>query len=229
MPQTPDEALKNVQSQAKTAVQGVKDAVTLKPQRDSISDAVSNVATKVVNTGKNFVDKAKFYTSPNYNLGDKAPAPKNQPSYKNGTDRVPKTGPAKLHKGEAVLKKEDADKYREAKGKAMSKESAMKSVADELGGHQEAKPKKEIHEIRTRKGKSGGYIHEHHHTHPSHHPMEEHTSANQDAMMSHMMDHMGEANPGEAEADAGQSGVPAAAAQAAPGAPAPGATPPMAA
>lgn len=68
-------------------------------------------------------------------------------------------------------------------------------------------PEKEVHEIRTRKGKSGGYIHEHHHTHPSHHKPEEHVSANQDAMVQHMMQNMGTPNPGEAEADAGQSGV----------------------
>lgn len=35
-----------------------------------------------------------------------------KPSYKNGTDYVPKTGEAILHKGEAVLNKEDADKHR---------------------------------------------------------------------------------------------------------------------
>src|ERR1017187_6634824 len=64
------------------------------------------------------------------------PAPK-QPvksagpkSYKEGTDFVPKTGKAKLHKGEAVLKKEDADQYRAAKGATMA-HSGMSSVADE--------------------------------------------------------------------------------------------------
>ena len=80
-------------------------------------------------------------------------------------------------------------------------------------------PKKEIHEVRTRKGKSGGYIHEHHHTNPEHHPMEEHTSPNQDAMVAHMMANMGSPNPGEADADAGQSGIPT-------GAPTPGAAAP---
>lgn len=74
------------------------------------------------------------------------------------------------------------------------------------------KPKKEIEHIRTRKAKSGGYIHEHHHTHPEHYPPESHVSADQDAMVDHMMSHMGEPNPGEAEADAGESGIPEAAA-----------------
>lgn len=58
-------------------------------------------------------------------------------------------------------------------------------------------PKKEVHEIRTRKGKSGGFLHEHHHTDPAKHPMEEHVSPDQDAMVQHMMQNMGTPNPGE--------------------------------
>lgn len=37
------------------------------------------------------------------------------PKYKKGTDYVPKTGPAILHKGEAVLNKEDAQRLRDGK------------------------------------------------------------------------------------------------------------------
>lgn len=140
-----------------------------------------------------------------------APKPadtKPKPSYKHGTDYVPDTGPAVLHKGEAVLNRHDADKMRSAK------HAVFGSVASHLSGEHE--PKKELKEVRTRKAKNGGYIHEHHHTHPETHPMEEHMSPDQDSMVSHMMDHMGEPNPGEAEADAGQSGI---------GAPAPTAQP----
>jgi hypothetical protein len=107
--------------------------------------------------------------------------------YKHGTDYVPKTGPAVLHKGEAVLKKEDAEKYRKH----------LSHVADELGGDP-AKAPKVIDHIRTRKAASGGYIHEHHHTNPGDHPVEQHISADQDAMVSHMIEHMGE-QPGEAD------------------------------
>lgn len=97
-------------------------------------------------------------------------------------------------------------------------------AASALGGGD--KPKKEVKEIRTRKSDNGKYIHEHHHTHPEHHKMEEHVSNNQDEMVEHMMTHMGTPNPGEADADAGQSGIPgdagaapaAGAAAAAPGA-----------
>ena len=127
------------------------------------------------------------------------------PKYHKGTDYVPKTGPAILKKGEAVLNTKDAAKHREAKN--------MKStydVSDELGGKKEEKPKKEIAHIKTEKGKSGGYIHTHTHTHPEAHPEEKHVSPDQDQMVQHMMQNMGTPNPGETEADAGQSGVPGA-------------------
>ena len=152
------------------------------------------------------------------------------PSYKEGTDNVPHTGPALLHKGEAVLKKEDADKLRNVKEKTMSKEkeSVMKEAASSLAGKHEETPKKEIKHIKTEKAKNGGYIHTHSHTHPEHHPDEQHISKDQDAMASHMLQHMGEPNPGEAGADAGQSGIPDASAGAAPaGAPATGAAQPV--
>lgn len=103
----------------------------------------------------------------------------------------------------------------------MKASDAMHGAAEALGG-KSAAPKKEIEHIKTKKGKSGGYVHEHHHTHPAEHPMETHVSADQDAMMDHMMQHMGTPNPGEAEADAGQSGAPAAGAAPAQAAPMPG-------
>jgi hypothetical protein len=88
----------------------------------------------------------------------------------------------------------------------MSKQSVYDSVSHSLGGEHK-KAKKEVHEIRTRKAKSGGFIHEHHHTHPEDHPMEEHTTPDQDAMAEHMLQNMGSPNPGEADADAGDSGA----------------------
>lgn len=123
------------------------------------------------------------------------------PVYHKGIAVVPKTGPAILEKGEAVVSKEN---------------NPMSHLADMMGGKDE-KPAKEIHEIRTRKAHGGGFIHKHVHTHPEHHKDEEHVSANQDGMVSHMLEHMGTPNPGEAEADAGQSGVPDAAPAATPG------------
>jgi len=133
------------------------------------------------------------------------------PKYHKGTDYVPKTGPAILKKGEAVLNTDDADKLRKAKGQTMSTSHAMKSVSEELGGKKEATPKKEIKHIITRKTANGkSHIHTHVHTHPAH-PDEEHVTTGDDEMAEHMMQHMGTPNPGEAEADAGQGAAPGAA------------------
>jgi len=75
--------------------------------------------------------------------------------------------------------------------------------------------------------KSHPYSHthiEHHHdgSHTVHHVHESDSSkdvkgavADHDGLMDHMMDHTSEPNPGEAEADGGMHGVPAAAAGAA--------------
>jgi hypothetical protein len=122
-------------------------------------------------------------------------------SFKHGTDYVPKTGVYKLHEGEAVTPKE--------------KNMDMMAL---VPGRSEEKPKKEVHEIRTRKAKSGGFIHEHHHTHPEHHKMEEHTSPNMKSAMTHLNDHMGD---GSSASDVMADAAPAAPAAA--GAPAAGA------
>jgi hypothetical protein len=125
-------------------------------------------------------------------------------SFKHGTDYVPKTGVYKLHEGEAVKTK---------------KENKMDSMAL-VPGRSEEKPKKEIHEIRTRKAKSGGYIHEHHHTHPEHHKMEEHASPDMKSVMSHMNANMGDGSSDAAVMGAPAGGPPAAPAAGAPAAPA---------
>ena len=124
-----------------------------------------------------------------------------------GTPYVPKTGNYTLEQGEAVVPKE-------------------KNMADPMAlvpGRSEEKPKKEIHEIRTRKAKTGGYIHEHHHTHPEHHKMEEHNSADMKGVMSHMNSAMGD---GQSDADVMGAGAPPAGAPPA-GAP-PAGVPPIA-
>lgn len=108
--------------------------------------------------------------------------------YKKGTDNVPKTGPAILHKGEAVLKKSDAEQYRKVLG-----------LSKMAGKDAEAKPSKKVKEVRIRKGSEGGYIVENHHENPMEHPMTEHPYENQDAMLDHVMEHMGEPNDGEEE------------------------------
>ena len=131
-------------------------------------------------------------------------------SFKKGTTNVPKTGPAMLHKGEAVIP---------------AQENPMaEGLYDKVPGMPAHKPKKEIDHIVHSKAKTGEHVMVHHHTHPEHHPAETHVKKNMDDVHAHLEDHMGEPNPGEAEADAGQSGIPAAGAP--PAGPAAGAPPP---
>ena len=140
--------------------------------------------------------------SANETFGAKTPPAKPKgasptPKYHKGTDYVPKTGPAILKKGEAVLNTEDASKLREVK---MSKEWS-KDAKDGLGGKDE-KPPKEISHIVHHKMVGGGHHFEHHHTHPAH-PVEHHFAKDDDGMVEHMLQHAGTPNPGEQEAEAG--------------------------
>lgn len=91
------------------------------------------------------------------------PAPKTPakplPKYHKGTDYVPKTGPAILKKGEAVLNEKDAEKHR--KEKAMAEKSHGSSRASHvLGGKGKSKSKsskKHPHRLTISHGKSGGH------------------------------------------------------------------------
>lgn len=126
--------------------------------------------------------------------GSQGPPPIQNPpvakpsGFKHG-GKVEKTGLALVHKGETVI----------PEGKSMAK---WTDGSTGLKGKGKA-PKKEIHEIRTRKAKSGGFVHEHHHTHPEAHPMEEHVSPDQDAMVQHMMQSMGSGGDPNADPNAG--------------------------
>jgi hypothetical protein len=124
------------------------------------------------------------------------------PSYKDGTDFVPKTGPAILHKGEKVTP---------------AKDNPMKNVYDKIT-EGDAKPPKKLKSIHTRKAADGSYIHEHHHHFPEHHKMEEHTSPDDKSMLAHLTEHaptMGAEAPampagpqGADQAMAGATGAP---------------------
>lgn len=150
---------------------------------------------------------SKFGDKPGEQRLDVSDMTKPLTQYAKGTTRVPKTGAAMLHEGEAVIP---------------AHENPMSGMYDKVPGMKTPrKPKKEIDHIKIRKAKSGGHIVEHHHTSPADHKMEEHVMPNMDALHAHMEDTMGTPNPGEAEADQGQSGIPAA--PAAPAAPAMGA------
>ncbi len=119
---------------------------------------------------------------------------KDLPSHHTGTSYVDHTGPAMLEKGEAVIRKEDNPMHK-------------MNLAAELGTPADKIPAKKLKHIETRKA-GKGHIHVHHYEHPAHKPTE-HASVGTDGMVSHMMDHMSEPNPGEQEANEGQSGVPA--------------------
>lgn len=202
--------LKNKITNAKTDASAAFDKATGRAQ------AAWNTSPlhKVLSGGGTVYDNRGSNLNPS---SGSSPAPKaapakpvgKMPSYKEGTDRVPKTGPAMLHKDEAVLDTKEAAKHRKEKmTKVNAMSGPMAGAADALSGKVD-KPKKEIKHIKTEKAKNGGYIHTHTHTHPEAHPDEQHISADQDGMAAHMMEHMGTPNPGEADADAGQGGVPA--------------------
>ena len=83
------------------------------------------------------------------------------PSYEEGTDEVPEDGPAMLHKGEAVLNKDDAKEMRQSAG--------TKRVTKTLGGAPKKEKKlsttkgsKKVHKIVARHAAGGGVVLEHH-------------------------------------------------------------------
>lgn len=93
-------------------------------------------------------------------------------SYKHGTDYVPKTGLALLHKGEKVVPKEK---------NFMNASDAMAAITGK-----QSKPEKKIHKITTHKTDDGKLIHTHMHHHSNHHPDETHVSNNIGEAQDHM-------------------------------------------
>ena len=196
------------------AVENLNPAKRISEAIDKGSKSVSDMLSNAASRAKSVLNGPSPSTTYKYDQKAVAPKPKPAPAptkhnpapkLHSGTDNVPKTGTYTLKKGEAVLNNKDAEHHR-----------ALHGAMGALGGH-EHKPEKKIKHITTKKSADGkGHIHVHVHTHPEHHPDEEHISMGNDGLMSHMMDHMGEPNPGEAEADAGQSGIPPQAAAAGP-------------
>ena len=123
------------------------------------------------------------------------------PKYHKGTDYVPKTGPAILKKGEAVLNEKDADNYRATKGKTMAKNSSSSSRAHAvLGGSHKSKSKSghKPHSMHVKRGKSGGFVVTHHHqmsddgTMP---PDEDHIAPDLQSLHDHIDANMGDQGP----------------------------------
>src|SRR5882672_9732 len=113
--------------------------------------------------------KGKYGDRPGEKRIDTSEMLKKLPSYKHGTDYVPKTGPAVLHKGERVVPAKDNMKN-------------MYSKVTEGDG----KPPKKVKEIHTSKTHDGKYLHRHVHHHSMHHPDETHVSNDAKEMAEHM-------------------------------------------
>lgn len=113
-------------------------------------------------------------------------------SYKDGTDFVPKTGPAILHKGEKVVPAEE---------NKMDAKAAMEGIT----GKKAKKPPKKIKEIRTKMSDNGKVVHTHVHHHPEHHADETHVSDDAAGAAKHMTDMMPQmsAQPPEMEPEQG--------------------------
>ena len=110
-------------------------------------------------------------------------------SFEHGTDYVPKTGLALLHKGEKVIPAKDN----------MADESQFAMVP----GRKAKTPKKEHVATHITHHKDGSHTAVHKHSHPEHHPDETHALSNMDALHDHLEQHVGQPNSGEAEAEAG--------------------------
>lgn len=132
------------------------------PKSDAAHD--SKQASEILN---------KFNKSMGGDFGIDPGTPSAIPSYKKGTGYVPKTGPAVLHKGEAVVPKEKNN---------MDWSKAITGSA---------KPKKEIKHIITKKTHDGKLMHTHVHHSPEHHPDETHVSNTSKEMQGHMDAHSG--------------------------------------
>ena len=96
------------------------------------------------------------------------------------------------------------------KGKPMHSMKHAMGLAEGVLSHDAPKmqmPKKVIHEMKIRRGKSGGHIITHVHKHPMH-PDEEHVVANKADLLKHVADHMSEPEPEQPEASGMQGMMP---------------------
>jgi hypothetical protein len=157
--------------------------------------------------GKDLEEKKKMTDKAKEAAGSTSGMPK---MHKGGV--VKEDGPHDLEKGEIVIPKDKAMK------KSAGLMDGMKEAADE-----KAEPKDKKKEKHDKPAGKSRYHHTtvHHHDNGSHttthhaHPSEDgkpgeditYASEDHDGMMNGMMEHTSEPNPGEAEADAGQSGI----------------------
>lgn len=202
------------QSSEAAGIKAKKDNV--KEYMDAVSGGGSGPAAPTPNVTApmdkiNKGSAARFGSRPGEKRLDVSEMTKPLTKYHGGTPYVPKTGPAILEKGEAVIKKED---------NPMHNPAAMYDTV--MPGMKKAP--KEIDHMRVRKAK-GGHVVEHHHTSPGDHKMEEHVMTNMAALHDHLEKHMGTPNQGEESVAAGAPGAAAGAAPTPAAAGVPGAAP----
>jgi hypothetical protein len=208
----------------------VTDYGAAKPIADWVNNWVIKPSQKILGAADKVTPQNKEDTSWHDDMVRKAnesfqskPSPaKNQtpskptpPKYHKGTDYVPKTGPAILKKGEAVLNEKDAEKHR--KEKAMAEKSHGSSRASHvLGGKGKSKSKsskKHPHRLTISHGKSGGHkvVHS---FEPDEsgitQPDEEHIMPDKASLLQHVADNTPDMPaPQAAPPDAAQAGGPA--------------------
>lgn len=195
-------AVASMGSKAVQAPSGEAEAIrqktaNVKEYMDAVSGttAATSSPTPNVNAPMDKINKgsgAKFGSRPGEKRLDVSEMTKPLAQYHKGTPYVPKTGPAILKKGEAVIKAED---------NPMNPEN----LYDKVPG-MAPKPKKELSHMNIRKAK-GGHVVEHHFTHPADHKMQEHVMTNMADLHKHLDEHMGTPDQGAASVAAGAPGA----------------------
>ena len=128
-------------------------------QRARETAAVGNEVMPRVEAPKAFTPEKKDLIHPDAKFGDRGKEQRIDTShmtpplgsFKHGTDYVPKTGVYKLHEGEAVT----------------PKDKNMKNMYSKIT-EGDAKPKKEVKHVITKKLHDGKILHTHVHHHPMH-------------------------------------------------------------
>lgn len=179
-------------------MQGIAEKkANVKQYMDAVSGttAATSAPTPNVNAPVDKMNKGsatKFGARPGEKRLDVSEMTKPLTQYHKGTAYVPKTGPAILKKGEAVIA---------AEHNPMNPEN----LYDKVPG-MAPKPKKELSHMNIRKAK-GGHVVEHHFTHPADHKMQEHVMTNMADLHNHLEQHMGTPNQGEESVAAGAPGA----------------------
>ncbi len=176
-----DNTLMGIMDDVKNAIGGIKSTVkqydTLPQELGSKAKTVSEYADRdkpkpaaaaapapKTDSGKRYGDKPGEKRLDNE--GNEVP------KYHKGIASVPKTGPAILKKGEAVIP---------AESNPMNAAKAMEGITGK-----KAKPEKKIKSITHTVTDDGKIVHTHRHHHPEHHPDETHVSNNMKEAQDHM-------------------------------------------